>query len=371
MLRRLLAQIRKELLSILRDPRSRMVLIGPPLLQLFVFAFAATLEVRSVAVAVFDEDAGRWSEELVARVGATDLVRELVAVHSGADLEAALNRRQVLLALRIPADFSRRLERGQPATLQVVVDGRRANAGQIALGYLETIVTGLSREAGAVVQPRMRPGGAETVVRHWFNPNLDYLWFTVPSLVGILSMFSALLVTALSIARERELGTFEQLLVSPAGAGEIIAAKCLPALIIGLVLGSVMLAAGVWVFRIPFTGSPFMLYGGMTLFMVSVVGVGLVISSLSQTQQQAILGTFAVGVPLVLLSGFATPVENMPPALQWLAELDPLKHFLIIVQGSFLKALPASAVWRSSWPMAVIAVVTLTAAVVFVRGRLR
>ncbi len=373
MRQRLIAQIVKELLLVLRDPRSRMVLIGPPLAQLFIFAFAATLEVKSVAVAVLDEDAGSWSQELVHRVAATDLVRELVPVSSGAALRAAIEERRALLGLRLPQDFSRLIEAGGTGTAQVIVDGRSANAGQIALGYLETIVAGLGHDVVLELHRGNppRPGAAVTVqLRHWFNPNLEYIWFTVPSLVGILSMFSALLVTALSIARERELGTFDQLRVSPAGATEIIVAKSVPALIIGTALGTVMLMAGIWIFRIPFTGSLALLYGGLLLFMLSAVGVGLVLSSVSRTQQQAILGTFALGVPLVLLSGFATPVENMPTALQWAAELNPLKHFLVIVQGSFLKDLPATAVAASAWPMAAIAAVTLSAAVVAVRVRL-
>src|SRR5690606_18274909 len=192
----------------------------------------------------------------------------------------------------------------------------------------------------------------------------------VPSLVGILSMFSALIITALSIARERELGTFEQLLVSPASPLEILAGKCIPALIFGTVLGSVMIAAGVLFYRIPFTGSLLLLYGALVLFILSVVGVGLMISSVSRTQQQAILGAFATGVPLVLLSGFATPVENMPPALQALAQADPLKHFLVIVQGAFLKSLPPDVILETLWPIVLIAATTLTAALVFVRGRL-
>lgn len=367
MRRRLRSQIVKELLSVLRDPKSRFVLFGPPVIQLFVFAFAATLDVENVGLAVLDEDSGRWSHELVARVGATDLVADLHPAWSAPALEAAIDSRRAIAALRFDPGFSADVAAGRPATAQVILDGRRANAAQITLGYLNTIVNDLNAD----IEPQAAAARPAIVTRHWFNPNLRYLWFTVPALVGILSMFSALLVTALSIARERELGTFEQLLVSPAGAGEIIVGKCVPALVIGTVLGSVMIAAGVWVFRIPFTGSALLLYAGLIVFILSVVGVGLMISSISQTQQQAILGTFAVGVPVVLTSGFATPVDNMPQILQWAAEANPLKHFLIIVQGSFLKALPATAVWANAWPMALIAAATLGSAFLFVKRRLR
>ena len=368
----------------LRDPRSRAALIGPPLMQLFIFAFAATLEVENVSLAVLDQDEGRWSHELVARIRATRLAGDVLLVESQAELAGAVDGRRVLVGLAMQPDFSRRIESGRPATLQAVLDGRRGNSAQIALGYLNAIVSDLNADIavrGIVVnRPRAdgMPGGearrasaVETVTRHWFNPNLEYIWFTVPALVGMLSMFSALIVTSLSIARERELGTFEQLLVSPAAPVEIIAGKCLPALIIGMLLASVMISAGVFVYRIPFTGSVGMLYGALALFILSIVGVGLMISSVSRTQQQAILGAFSAGVPLVLLSGFATPVENMPIVLQWVAQADPLQHFLVIVQGLFLKALPPEAIWASLWPIAVIAAVTLGAALVFVKRRLQ
>jgi len=362
---RLRVQIVKELLSLLRDPKSRFVVIGPPLAQLFIFAFAATLEVENVDLAVLDEDAGRWSWELTESIGKTNLVDQLHILGSTSELRNIIENREAIAALHLPADFSRNILAGRPATAQVILDGRRANAAQITLGYLNRITADLMDEG----PDQHRPVTVET--RHWFNANLHYMWFTVPSLVGILSMFSALLVTSLSIARERELGTFEQLLVSPALSMEIIVGKTIPALMIGVALGTVMILAGIFVFNIPFTGSLALLYAGLLVFILSVVGVGLMISSASQTQQQAILGAFALGVPLVLLSGFATPVANMPRTLQWLAEANPLKHFLIVVQGSFLKAMPASDIWPSVWPMLVIALVTFTSAVIFVNRRLQ
>jgi ABC-2 type transport system permease protein len=208
-------------------------------------------------------------------------------------------------------------------------------------------------------------------VRNWFNPNLVYQWFIVPGLAGILAFFSALMLTALSIARERELGTFDQLLVSPASTLEIIVSKSLPALAIGTVLALLMVGAGAVLFGIPFAGSFWLLLAGLVLFILSVVGIGLMVSAVSATQQQAILGAFAIGVPAVLMSGFATPVENMPVALQWLAQAIPLTHFLEIVHGSVLRATPAADLLASLWPLALIALVTLSMAVVFVRGRLQ
>ena len=208
-------------------------------------------------------------------------------------------------------------------------------------------------------------------VRNWFNPNLTYRWFIVPGLSGILAFFSALLITSLSIARERELGTFDQLLVSPTSTPEIILSKSLPALVIGTMLGLLMMAAAAGPFRIPFNGSFALLFVSLVLFILSVVGIGLMISAISATQQQAILGAFAIGVPSVLMSGFATPVENMPMLLQWLAQAIPLTHFLVIVEGSFLKAMAPGDIFASLWPLAMIALVSLTMATIFVRGRLQ
>jgi len=363
---RLRAQVVKEVLSILRDPRSRMVVFAPPLLQLLVFAFAATLEVRNVDIAIHNQDAGRWSHELVARLDSADFITQVHFVASSQDLRGLIDQGKVIAALDIPADFSRVIAAGGTGRVQVLVDGRRSNSGQITVGYLSTIASDVSAEVAPGTVP-----AAPVVVRNWFNPNLVYRWFIVPSLTGILAFFSALMITSLSIARERELGTFDQLLVSPTSTLEIIISKSLPALAIGTILGLLMIAAGVGLFQIPFSGSFWLLLASLVLFILSVVGIGLMISAVSATQQQAILGAFAIGVPAVLMSGFATPVENMPTLLQWLAQAIPLTHFLIIVQGSFLKAMSLSGILASLWPLAIIALATLAMATVLVRGRLQ
>ncbi|MBU1001564.1 MAG: ABC transporter permease [Proteobacteria bacterium] len=364
---RLRAQIIKELLSVLRDPKSRLILIGPPLLQLLIFSFAATLEVRNVDIAVYDRDAGRWSQELVARVGAAGFVHRLHPVHSPAELTLMIERREVIAAIDIPEQFSREIVAGREAKAQVILDGRRANSGQVVFGYLNAIASGLGAELNATGQG----AGQSVAVRHWFNPNLIYLWFVVPGIGGILVSFEALLITALSIARERELGTFDQLLVSPCTPLEIIVAKMAPGLMICTVLGLFMMAAAVFAFGIPFTGSFWLLFLSLELFTLSMLGIGLAISAVSSTQQQGILGAFSIMVPATLMSGFATPVENMPLFLQWVAQAIPLKHYLIILQGSFLKALPLPEILVNAWPMAVIALITLTIATLFVRSKLQ
>lgn len=363
---RLRAQMIKEVLSILRDPRSRMIVFVPPLMQLLVFAFAATLEVRNADIAVHNQDAGRWSHELIARLDSAAFITRVHLVPNSRELRELIDQGKAIAALEIPADFSRAIGAGRSGQVQVLVDGRRSNSGQIVVGYLSAIAADVGAEATpdiGMVEP--------IIVRNWFNPNLIYRWFIVPGLTGILALFSALLITSLSIARERELGTFDQLLVSPTSTLEIIISKSLPALAIGTILGLLMVAAAVGLFQIPFSGSFSLLILSLVLFILSVVGIGLMISAVSMTQQQAILGAFAIGVPAVLMSGFATPVENMPSVLQWLAQAIPLTHFLIIIEGIFLKAMPPGDIFASLWPLAVIALVTLSMATVFVRGRLQ
>ena len=362
---RLRAQIIKELLCLLRDPKSRVIMIGPPIIQLFVFSFAITLEVKHVDVALLNRDTGGAATELVQQIQSSVLVDRIRVAGNEAELAEMIDTQQALAGVVIPETFSRDIAQGKSGTAQVIIDGRKANAGQIALGYLQTI-------AGNAALT-LRPGSSSepASVRHWFNPNLIYRWYVVPSLSGILVTLIALMVTALSIARERELGTFDQLLVSPCTPTEIIVAKAIPAFLVGTVLASVMMGAGVFLFGVPFTGSIALLFLCLTLFILSLVGIGLMISSICSTQQQAILGTFAVVVPAIIMSGFATPVENMPVFLQWLAQCIPLKHFLIILQGSFIKALPPADVFANAWPMAVIAAVTLTLATRFVRSKLQ
>jgi ABC-2 type transport system permease protein len=367
MITRLSAQIVKELLSLLRDPKSRLTLIVPPLLQLFVFSFAVTLDVTNVSIAVLNDDSGRWSREMIQRIEGAQFVSRLEYVSTPTELAATIDRREATAALHFPADFSRDVGAGAPAVAQVLLDGRRANSAQIAFGYMSAIAEqlGLELSRSARAQP------AEIAVRHWYNPNLIYRWFLVPSLSGMLAMLISLVVTSLSIARERELGTFDQLLVSPAKPLEIIVGKTVPALLIGTLLGSLMISAGVFAFRIPFTGSVLWLFASLVLFILSIVGIGLMLSSICRTQQQAILGTFSFAIPITLISGFTTPIENMPEWLQLIAAASPLKYYLIIVRGTFLKALPSAEIFANAWPMALIALVTLSLAILIVKRNLQ
>jgi ABC-2 type transport system permease protein len=357
----------KEFLSIWRDPKSRFVLLGPPVIEMLIFAYAATQEVKNVRVAVLNQDIGTYARDLVARFEGSPNFREVRHLRSEAQIAQAIDSRDVLLVVHIREDFSRQIAAGQGTTVQLILDGRSSNASQILAGYAEGIIDGYNAE---LAQARASPPPASTVVaRVWFNPNLDALWSTVPSLVAILVAVEGLMVTALSVARERELGTFEQLLVSPLSPGEIVIGKTVPALIVGLGEGTLVVAVAELFFRVPFTGSLVLLYAAMLVFLLAVIGIGLFISSLSLTQQQAILGTFATMVPMVLLSGFASPVENMPDWMQTATLANPVRHFIVIVKGVFLKGMPMADVLHSLWPLAGIAVATLSAATWLFRRR--
>ena len=365
---RIFALIIKELLTLFRDPRGRVVLIAPPILQLLVFSFAATLEVKNVSLAIYNQDNGRHGYELIQRIAASPTFTHVQVVDSLAALDPLIDEQKVMAAIQIPQNFSRLLEQSQPASLQVVLDGRRSNAAQIVSGYITQLVNRYSQEVqfsqGAESWPTV------LVSRNWFNMNLLYQWFTVPSLVAILAMLITLIVTALSVARERELGTFDQLLVSPLMPWEILIGKTVPAVVVGLVEAMVIWAFAVLVFRIPFTGSFLSLLLVLFTFVMAVVGVGLFISAVSKTQQQAILGAFLFMVPAITLSGYAAPIENMPPWLQTLTWANPLKHSLISVKGLFLKNMPFDQVWMNTWPLLVIGSVTLTVAGWFFAQRL-
>jgi ABC-2 type transport system permease protein len=280
-------------------------------------------------------------------------------VNSEDELRQTINRQQALLVLRFPQDFSRSVEAGRPVAIQAILDGRRSNSAQVALGYARQILQGYLDDRD---ESRDRVALSEIVVRHWFNPNLDYVRHIIPSLVAIITTISTLVVTSLSVAREREQGTFDQLLVSPLTPGMIMVGKTVPALLVATFQATIILTAGVVIYRIPFQGSLLLLYGSMIFYILALAGFGLLISSICSTQQQAFLGVFSFMMPAVLLSGFPSPVENMPPWLQYLDWFNPLRHFIVIVKGVFLKDIGAAVLFQSLWPLLVIAAITLTAA---------
>jgi ABC-2 type transport system permease protein len=366
---RIRALIIKELLAVWRDKKSRMLLIMPPLLMLVLFSYAATLEVKNVTIGILDRDHGTQSRELIRRIQGSHTFSKMILLDGVPQIKDLIDSEKAMVVMHINPDFSRRIKAGQPAEVQIIVDGRRLNSAQIVQGYLNRILIRFNQDL-ADRNPKLPRPASTLITRHWFNPNLDYFWFTVPSLVGILTMTVAANVTALSVARERELGTFDQLLVSPLQPTEILIGKTVPALIFGMLEGTLMIVAGVVIFKIPFTGSLVGLYISMVVFLLSITGIGLFISSLAKTQQQAVLGSFLFSNPAITLSGYAAPIENMPEWLQPFTLINPLRYFMVILKGSFLKALPPDVMFANTWPMAVIALCTLACAGWFFKRRL-
>lgn len=359
-LQRIIALAIKELLAVLRDKKSRFVLIGPPIAQLLVFGYAATFDLNHIPLAVYNEDRSAPSRELVARITGSPHFQLVTAIDHDGQVAPLIDNRDVLLVLHLGPRFSKDLKLGKPAPVQVIIDGRNSNNALLALGYLRTVVNDFNLEWSR--QHGLRGPPAALQVRPWYNENLLSRWFIVPGIIGLLTLVVTTIVTGLSVAREREAGTFDQLLVTPLRPVEILIGKSFPGILIGLVEGSFILFMAVFWFEIPLRGSLGALYLGMFLFLLSAVGIGLMISSLAVTQQQGILGAFMFLVPSVILSGFATPISNMPEFVQYLTWLNPLRYFLVILRGVFLEGDSYHLLVHQYWPMAIIAIATLTAA---------
>jgi ABC-2 type transport system permease protein len=359
----------KEFLALVRDRKSRFILIGPPVIQLFIFSYAATFDLNHIPIAIYNEDRSIASRDFIERFTAAPAFTEVLRITHQEQIAPALDEKKVLAVLHLGPHFSRDLYAGQkPAVAQILIDGRDSNTALIALNYMQSILAAFNLNWAQRHHQPLPP--AQLEIRAWFNPNLESQWFIVSGIVGLLTLVVTIVVTALSIAREREQGTFDQLLVTPLTPFQILVGKALPAAIIGILEASFIIFMAVFWFRIPMIGSLAALYLGVVLFVLSVIGIGLMISSLSVTQQQGLLGTFLFIVPAVILSGFATPIANMPSFVQDLTLLNPLRYFLVIVRGVFLEGLSASVLISQYWPLAVISIVTLICASWLFRRRM-
>lgn len=368
MFKRILALIWKELLAVMRDPKSRISILAPPIMYLFLFAPAATLDVKNVPVGILNRDNGAESFELVERFEGTPFFNKIVFLKAVEEIAPFIDNQKGVMVVSIDEQFSRNLNENLPAEIQLILDGRKSNTAQILSGYAANIIQQYNADFSAKAQIPQQ--NVALFPRFWYNPNALYVWFNIPSLVCTLTMLACLVVTTQTIARERELGTFDQLLVSPLTTREMLIGKIAPGILVGMLEGTFLLVVGTIAFSVPFTGSLLLFFLSQFVFVAAISGVGLFISSLSNTQQQAMLGTFIFMLPSVLLSGFATPVENMPTWLQPVSYLMPLHYMLINTKGIFLKAMPASIVLNNIWPMALIALFTLSVAGLFFR-RLR
>ena len=369
LLRRILALVMKEFMVILRDPRSRFVVIGPPLIQFFFFGYAATFDVTHVRYALLDQDHTTESREFAAAFSGSDNFQLVRYLNSAKEIDPAIDAEEVRMVIQIENDFAAKLLSGREPEVQVIVDGRNSNVAMVALGYVENIVSQFNQERLAATGQ-----GAGSVIltvddRAWFNTNLLSRWYIVAPLGGTISMVVVMILTSLSVAREREFGTFDQLLVAPFTPGEILLAKSLPGITFGLIDSLLLVAGGILWFGVPFRGSFAALLLVLTLFMVSIVGIGLLVSSLSMTMQQALLGSFSFIMPAVVLSGFTTPIANMPQWLQIGTLANPLRYVVTSLRWIFLEGAGIADVWPQIWPLLIIAAVTLPPAAWLFRHR--
>jgi len=361
-LTRIAALLKKELRQVFRDPRLARVIFLAPTIQLIVFGYAVSTDVRNTATFVVDHDRGHLSRELIATFTASGYFRVVGASSREEDLVTALDRGEALVGLVIPPDFEACLDEREPTEVQLLFDGTSSNQALVARGYGERIIASFG--LGMIPAGTLRLGPRiDLAERAWFNPDLVSRNYNVPAVAGAIVMLICLLLTSLAVVREREIGTLEQLLVSPLRPWELIAGKLLPFAGIGLFDLTLIITVALLWFEVPFRGSFLLLFGASLLFLLSGLGLGLLISTMASTQQEAFMTTFLIFMPTILLSGFLFPVASMPPLFQHLTLANPLRHFLEVVRAVFLKGAGVGVLWRQLLWLGGIGAALLTLAV--------
>ena len=364
---RMIALTRKELLAVMKDRRARLSLLIPPMVQALIFGYAATYDLNRVPYALLDRSHSAAARELVAGLDGSGVFERVADLQRAAQLPAVINSRRALLVIRIQSDFERRLLSGQQADVQVIADGRNSNTAGTAMAYVSGIVQQFNvqwrSEHGLPAAPM------QLVERAWYNPNLETRWYMIPGMIGTLTLIQTMMLTVMSVAREREQGTFDQLLVTPFRPHEIMVGKALPSMIIGTIQASGVLLVGQLWFRIPFAGHYVVLYTGLLLFLLAAVGMGLLLSAIAGTMQQAMLYSMLFIMPFSLLSGFTTPLSSMPGALQDFTLINPLRYAIDITRRVYLEGASYGVLAHDLWPLAVMAAVSLTAAAWVFRTR--
>jgi ABC-2 type transport system permease protein len=358
----------KEFIELWRDKWGRFRLIVPPLVQLVLFGYAATFEVYHVSTAVLDLDHTQESRELIARFTSSNRFNIVKRAETQDEVDAMIDRSDAAVALVIHAGFANLLRKGQQAPLQVLVDGTNSNTALIALGYINTIAGEFSQDYAANLAQRIQGiqgaklAGVRITVeqRPWFNPDFNGRWFFVPGVIATITLVMIVNLTAFAVVREREVGTLEQIMVSPIRPAEFILGKTVPYFVVGLGLAALITIAGILWFRVPFVGNPLVFIFGTMIYLLSLLALGLLISTVCTTQQQAFATNFFVLNPLFILSGFSFPISSMPEVLQWFTYVNPLRYFLIVIRGTFLKGVGLAILWPQFAAMAGIAVVLLT-----------
>lgn len=368
MLERLSAMLTKEFLQIRRDRWAMFRLIVPMIIQMLMFGYAATFTVHHVATVVLDLDQSQASRSLLSHFVASGRFDVVEEARTDAQVKSAIDHNVALMAVVIHAGFQRDLQNGKGAPLQVIVDGTNSNTALIALGYIGQIVMQFSSDEASRLLPHhaslARPEiGVMLQTQPWFNSGLEDRWFFIPGVIGSLTLLQVVSLTAFAIVREREVGTLEQIMVSPIRPIEFILGKTMPFFLIGLGDIALVSTIGIFWFKVPFIGDPLVMLAGATLFLLAVVGIGLLLSTFSKTQQQAFALNFFFVNPLFILSGFAFPIAAMPTALQWFTLINPLRYFLVIIRAVFLKGVGFAVLWPDLAAMALLAAIMLTVSV--------
>jgi ABC-2 type transport system permease protein len=366
MLRRIHRMLVKEFLQMLRDPRMRVIIFGVPVIQMTIMAFALTTDVTSIRTAVFDMDKSSASRELIGRFTAGGHFQVVAAPVAESELAALLDRATVRTVLKIPAGFGGQLAAGQPAAFQLITDGTDSNSSAIALGYASLIVASYNDDQRALRLDRQgispQPAQIGTATRAWFNANQESRFYYVPSLIATMLFIFSLLLTSIGIVREKEVGTIEQVMVTPLRGIELILGKTIPYMITGYISMSIMLIVAFLLFDVEVKGSLPLLYLLTGVYLLGNMGLALIISGSASTQQQALLTSFLVLMPSVMLSGFLFPIANMPDPVRWATVVNPMRWYLEILRGIVMKDIGLAALWPSIAAQSVLALGFLTIA---------
>ncbi len=347
---RIVTLVVKEFLQLLRDPQARFRLIVPPLIQMIIFGYAATFEVFHVSMTVLDLDHSQESRELISRFAFSDRFRIVGIAKTPDEIREAIDRSEAVVAIVIQAGFAEDLRKGASAPAQIIVDGTNSNTALIALGYVNQIVSTYAGDAATDLARRLHaaqppPPSVTLEARPWYNVDINSRWFFVPGVIATLTLVMVVNLTSFAIVREREVGTLEQIMVTPIRPLEFILGKLIPFFCVGLALTVVIAGVGMLWFQVPFVGNPFVLLLGTTLYLFCVLGIGLLISTVCVTQQQAFATNFFVINPAFILSGFSFPIFTMPVFMQWLSHINPMTYYLVIIRGTFLKGVGLSVLW--------------------------
>jgi ABC-2 type transport system permease protein len=351
MFERLKAMLIKEFIQVFRDPKMRIIIFIIPIFQTIVFGYAVNTDVKDIKTAVYDLDNSPESRDLAARFAGSGYFQIVEHVYGDKRVEQLIDTGAVKAVLRMNSGFGAELDAGRIAPLQILLDGTDSNTAGIVLTYAGMIAASYNdrirlEQAARAFGPAFRVGGVEMESRAWFNENLESRNFYVPAVIANIVFIITMLLSSMAVVREKEIGTMEQVIVTPIRRSEFILGKTIPFILIGFIdVALITLVAAFW-FDVPIRGSISLLFGATALFLMSSLGFGLLISTVSRTQQQAMMSAFFFIFPAMLLSGFAFPIENMPETVQWLTFLNPLRYYLVIIRGIFLKGVGFGILWQ-------------------------